>query len=257
MWLFNKKDLSADGMNKYCKWLKRWLLGFWFIYASIAVIILAMVMVPAVRGQIAIWLGDSLTTSVTSEVYLQNISEDSGKEMNEKVILPTEYKEKTQEKVQNKEKTGVEKQVSQVTSAISSKAKEEVTLTELARPVNGAVITGYGEVYSDLYMDYRFHNGLDFAAKPGTEVKAAAKGKVTDIIEYPNGLTVTIEQSAAYSTKYSGIDRVKLIKGQSVKSGEIIGIVGRNTGDIKEPHLHFTLIIEGKPVNPTAYFDFN
>ena len=258
MWPFKNKVLSTDGMHKYRKWLKRWFLGGWFIYASIAVIMLATVMVPVVRGQMAQWLGDSLATRVTSEVYQQQMPQDSGKEMKEKVVIPTEYKEKTQADVQNKDKiVSGEKQVSKATSTVNQQNKEEVTLTELVRPVNGAVITGYGEGFSELYGDYRFHDGLDFAAKPGTEVKAAAKGKVTEITEDPHGVTVSIEQGSAWSTKYSGIGKAKVIKGQLVKSGELIGAIGRNTGDIKETHLHFALSIAGKSVNPVPYFDFN
>ena len=258
MWPFNNKDLSAGGMHKYRKWLKRWLLGGWFIYASIAVIMLAMVMVPAVRGQMAQWVGDSLINSVTSEVYQQQMPEDIGKQMKEKAVIPTENKETTQGKVEKKDKiSSGEKQVSKATSVVKKQSKEEVTLTELARPVNGAVITGYGEGYSELYGDYRFHNGLDFAAKTGSEVKAAARGKVTQITEDPSGIKVTIEQGTAWSTIYSCIGRANVVKGQTVKSGEIIGTVGKNTGDIKEPHLHFTLIIAGKSVNPVPYFDFN
>ena len=258
MWPFKNKDLSSNGMHRYRNWLKRWLLGGWFIYASIAVIMLATVMVPTVRGQLAQWLGDSLITGVTSEVYQQKMPEDSSKEIKEKAVIPTEYKEKTQEKVENKDVIGSgQKQISNATSTVNQQNKEEVTLTELVRPVNGAVITGYGEGFSELYEDYRFHDGLDFAAKPGTDVKAAAKGKVTEITEDSHGVTVSIEQGSAWSIKYSGIGKAKVIKGQSVKSGEVIGTIGRNIGDIKEAHLHFALSIAGKSVNPVPYFDFN
>ena len=261
MWPFNKKKLSADGMNKYSKCLKRWLLGGWFIYASIAVIMLAMVMVPAVRGQMAVWLGNSLTTGVTSEVYQQKMTEEySGMELKEKAVIPTENKVIMQEKIQNENTVDVgsgEKQVAKATSTVNQQNKEQLSLNELSRPVNGAVITGFGEGFSELYGDYRFHDGVDFAAKPGTEVKAAAKGKVTEITEDPSGVTVLIEQDSAWATKYSGMSRAKVTKGQSVTSGEVIGIVGGNTGDITEPHLHFALSIAGKSVNPVPYFDFN
>ena len=260
MWPFNNKDLDAEGMHKHRKWLKRWLLGGWIIYASIAVIMLAMVIVPAVRGQmVQWWIGDSLTTGVTSEVYQQQIPKDSSKEMKDKAVIANGHKENTQEKVQNKDKIVTEeKQITKVVNAVDQHKEEEVTLTELARPVNGAVITGYGEGFSELYGDYRFHEGLDFAAKTGTDVKAAAKGKVTEVTEDPyRGVTIIIEQGVDWSTKYTGIGKAKVVKGQSVKSGDIIGTVGKNTGDIKESHIHFALINDGKLINPTPYFDFN
>ena len=258
MWPFNNKDLSSDRMHKYRRWLKRWFLGSWFIYASIGVIMLATVMVPAVRGQMAHWLGNSLITGVTSEVYQQQMPEEISKEVKEKAAISTENKEKTQDKVENKDViVSGQKQVSKAISTTNLQNNEDVTLTELVRPVSGAVITGYGEGFSELYGDYRFHDGLDFAAKPGTEVKAAAKGKVTEITEDPHGVTVSIEQGSVWSTKYSGIGKAKVFKGQLVKSGEVIGAIGRNTGDIKETHLHFALSIAGKSVNPVPYFDFN
>jgi len=91
------------------------------------------------------------------------------------------------------------------------------------------------------------HNGVDFGAAVGTEVKAALSGAVlgagnTDtacqgasygkwvLLQHPNGLT----------TLYAHLSLIKVVAGQTVTTGEVIGYSG-NTGYSTGPHLHFTV----------------
>ena len=93
------------------------------------------------------------------------------------------------------------------------------------------------------------HNGVDFAASPGTPLKAAADGVVagtgnTDdacrgasygrwvMINHPNGL----------STLYGHMQLIKVGKGQRVQAGDIIGYSGA-TGYATGPHLHLTVLV--------------
>jgi murein DD-endopeptidase MepM/ murein hydrolase activator NlpD len=254
--------------------LKEMFLSGWFIYAAISVILLAMVMIPAISGQISQWQINRLINVVVSEESnkqpLTAVIEDDSKDRQENSAIQSsdkkatleraigEEKQTTAENSRNKENIdSKEKQPVAAAGTTNKINNEQVILTNLARPVEGAVITGYGEGYSELYQDYRFHDGLDFAAKPGSQVKAAAKGTVAAITEDDFGVTIIIEQGTDYTTRYSCLSQAKVVKGQSVKPGDLIGTVGSGTGDLKDTHLHFSLLLSGKITNPTPFFDFN
>ncbi len=91
------------------------------------------------------------------------------------------------------------------------------------------------------------HNGIDFSAKVGTSILAAADGTVigtgnTDSacsgVSY--GKWVLIKHTNGLSTLYAHLSVIQVSSGQSVKSGEQIGLSG-NTGYSTGPHLHFTV----------------
>ncbi len=90
------------------------------------------------------------------------------------------------------------------------------------------------------------HNGVDFRASPGTKVMAALGGVVkgtgdTDSIPpkcYSYGRWVLIQHNNGLSTIYAHLSLIKVIKGETVNTGEVIGYSG-NTGYTTGPHLHF------------------
>ena len=91
------------------------------------------------------------------------------------------------------------------------------------------------------------HNGVDFGAAVGTEVKAALSGMVvetgnTDLIKgcYSYGKWVLIRHNNGLSTIYAHLSLIKVKAGQRVKTGEKLGYSG-NSGDTTGPHLHFTV----------------
>ena len=91
------------------------------------------------------------------------------------------------------------------------------------------------------------HNGVDFAAIIGTPVKASLSGVVkgvgdTDIVcrGASYGKWVFIEHPNGLSTIYAHLSLIKVSKGQTVSTGDVIGYSG-NTGFSTGPHLHFGL----------------
>ncbi|MCR4306448.1 MAG: M23 family metallopeptidase, partial [Candidatus Yonathbacteria bacterium] len=91
------------------------------------------------------------------------------------------------------------------------------------------------------------HNGIDFRASVGTEVKAALSGVVeatgnTD--QYPGcysyGKWVLIKHNNGLSTLYAHFSLIKAVAGQQVSTGDVIGYSG-NTGYSTGPHLHLTV----------------
>ena len=95
-------------------------------------------------------------------------------------------------------------------------------------PVAGKEITGYSMEalsYNQTTRDWRVHNGVDLAAEPGTEVCAAADGKVYTVYEDDAmGHTVVIRHDDGYTTKYSSLSENVTVKaGDTVTMGQVIG----------------------------------
>lgn len=107
--------------------------------------------------------------------------------------------------------------------------------------------------YGGVFFEDVVHSGVDIPAPMRTPVLAAGSGKVTwagyglyngyyDTSD-PYGLAVLIRHDFGYQgeklyTVYAHLDRIDVVKGQNVASGEIIGMSGQ-TGKVTGPHLHF------------------
>jgi murein DD-endopeptidase MepM/ murein hydrolase activator NlpD len=98
-----------------------------------------------------------------------------------------------------------------------------------------------------------FHDGLDLAAPPGTEVYAARKGKVSERgFSADLGNYVVVNHGDGYSTVYGHMQKIAVALNDAVKSGSILGTVG-TTGRSTGPHLHFEVRLYGKPQNPQSF----
>ena len=85
------------------------------------------------------------------------------------------------------------------------------------------------------------HNGVDYAAKRNTPVKASGDGVISFIGRQSGyGRTVEIKHGGNIKTLYAHLERFnkKLKVGSKVKQGEIIAYVG-DSGQATGPHLHF------------------
>ncbi|HEC29235.1 MAG TPA: M23 family peptidase [Gammaproteobacteria bacterium] len=98
----------------------------------------------------------------------------------------------------------------------------------------------------------RAHKGVDYAARPGTPVKATGDGKI--IFKGRKGgygKTIVIKHGSAYSTLYAHMRSYnkKSRYGSRVKQGQIIGYIG-STGLATGPHLHYEFRVNGHHRNP-------
>ena len=103
------------------------------------------------------------------------------------------------------------------------------------------------------------HQGIDFAAEPGTAVHAAADGVVTGAApDGGYGNWIEIEHEEKLSTLYGHLSSFApgIVPGVRVQKGDLIGFVG-NTGRSTGPHLHFELWSNGKPTNPVTHPSMN
>ena len=104
------------------------------------------------------------------------------------------------------------------------------------------------------------HKGIDVAAPLGTEIFAAAKGKVVKaVVDYEknkgSGKHIVIQHAEGFETFYSHVDEVLVQDGQKVKAGDLIAKVGA-TGMATGDHLHFEIRQNGEAQNPKDYIDF-
>lgn len=89
------------------------------------------------------------------------------------------------------------------------------------------------------------HNGIDFRASVGTNIKSALSGTIegignTDTVPgcYSYGKWILVRHDNGLSTLYAHLSLIKVTVGQRVSTGEVIGYSG-NTGYSTGPHLHF------------------
>jgi murein DD-endopeptidase MepM/ murein hydrolase activator NlpD len=104
-----------------------------------------------------------------------------------------------------------------------------------------------------------FHDGIDYEGKVGEPILAAADGVINHQgWYYQYGRTVKITHADSFETLYAHMSRFEtsLAPGSRVKKGDIIGYVG-STGRSTGPHLHFSVIVGGRFVDPQPYISGN
>ncbi len=128
-----------------------------------------------------------------------------------------------------------------------------------ALPLEGKVITEHSDgelVKYEALGEWRTHDGIDLAAAVGTEVKAAADGKVTAVRNDPLwGTVIEIDHKDNIITLYSGLAPETAVKeGDEVKMGDLLGTLGEtNLAEVdKEAHLHFAMKKDGKFIDPSS-----
>ncbi len=100
-----------------------------------------------------------------------------------------------------------------------------------------------------------YHKGYDFVAPRGTKVYATGNGIVT-LSNYSRkgyGNEVIIDHSFGFSTRYAHLNQLLVEAGDSIKRGQVIGLVG-NTGRSTGPHLHYEVRYRNEAVNPFFYY---
>ncbi|MEU0135760.1 M23 family metallopeptidase [Streptomyces sp. NPDC006296] len=139
--------------------------------------------------------------------------------------------------------------------ARAARAAERARLNAFHLPVAGShVTTGYksgGALWSS-----GSHSGVDFQAASGTSVVAVGSGTVVEAGwggAYGNNIVLRMKDGTY--TQYGHLSSIGVSVGQSVGSGEQIGISG-STGNSTGPHLHFearTTPEYGSDMDPVAY----
>jgi len=118
---------------------------------------------------------------------------------------------------------------------------------------NGWISSGYGYRTDPVTGGREFHDGLDFAGKPGQPVRAVAAGVVIwSGKRWGYGNLVELSHGNGYITRYAH-NRANLVAvGDKVEKNQSIALLG-STGRTTGPHVHFEVAHEGTTVNPIKY----
>jgi murein DD-endopeptidase MepM/ murein hydrolase activator NlpD len=131
--------------------------------------------------------------------------------------------------------------------------KNLLASTPSLRPTEGWISSGFGYRISPFTGRKEFHRGLDIATKEGSPIIATADGVVTfSANKWLIGNMITIDHGYGMITNYGHIKELLKKKGEKVKRGEVIALVG-NTGRSTGPHVHYEVRLNGIPVNPQQY----
>ena len=122
---------------------------------------------------------------------------------------------------------------------------------------NGYVTSPFGYRVHPIYGYYGLHDGTDFGVACGQSLLASAAGTVTDTYYssvYGNRLYLSLGNfnGKNITAVYNHLSGYRASEGQRVKRGEVVGYAG-STGWSTGCHLHFTILVNGDPVDPMKY----
>lgn len=129
--------------------------------------------------------------------------------------------------------------------------QDKLVINGLLKPLGEAPVTsGYGMRLHPVTGVYKLHDGTDFSGACGTPVKAATGGTVIEA-SYLGGYgnQVAVDHGAGFVTSYSHLSDFTVSKGDTVRQGDTVGLVG-STGYSTGCHLHFMTLINEVTMNP-------
>jgi murein DD-endopeptidase MepM/ murein hydrolase activator NlpD len=174
--------------------------------------------------------------------------------MNSDLLI--EYKSKIEE---IKVRATVQKESFSSIAEMSSEWKREMDHFPGISPVSVNFRLGDGYKWRTIHPVLgtpRMHNGQDFEVPYGTEVYATGDGSVIESGWNSGGFgnCIVIDHGYGLQTVYGHLSDIKVITGQNVKRGDLIGISG-SSGLSSGPHLHYQVEQFGAHKNPVNFFN--
>jgi len=125
--------------------------------------------------------------------------------------------------------------------------------TPAISPTKGWITSEFGYRISPFTGLREFHKGLDIATRLGTPIISTADGTVTFAGNQGYlGKVIVIDHGHGMVTHYGHVKEIMKKRGEKVKRGDtiaLVGVSGRSTG----PHVHYSVLLNGVPVNPRKY----
>lgn len=122
------------------------------------------------------------------------------------------------------------------------------------KPIPGAYMgSPFGRRIDPFTGRTAYHTGLDFQARTGTPILAAAGGVVVTAKQHAGyGNMVEVDHGNSLITRYAHASSLTVQKGDLVKRGQEVAKVG-STGRSTGPHLHFEVLLDGVHKDPMPF----
>jgi murein DD-endopeptidase MepM/ murein hydrolase activator NlpD len=109
--------------------------------------------------------------------------------------------------------------------------------------------------YKGKEVDHQVHLGFDLASFTGTPILASNRGKVLFADELGiYGNCVILDHGMGLQSLYAHLSSIDVKAGQMVEKEQTLGRSGM-TGLAGGDHLHFTMLVNGRMVNPVEWWD--
>ncbi|HET9263274.1 MAG TPA: M23 family metallopeptidase [Vicinamibacterales bacterium] len=110
-------------------------------------------------------------------------------------------------------------------------------------------------IYKGKEVDRQVHLGFDLASLAGAPIVAANRGKVMFADELGiYGNCVIVDHGMGVQSLYAHLSSIEVQSGQMVEKEQTLGRSGM-TGLAGGDHLHFTMLLHGRMVNPVEWWD--
>jgi murein DD-endopeptidase MepM/ murein hydrolase activator NlpD len=110
-------------------------------------------------------------------------------------------------------------------------------------------------IYKGKEVDRQVHLGFDLASLAGAPIVAANRGKVMFADELGiYGNCVIVDHGMGVQSLYAHLSSIEVQPGQMVEKEQTLGRSGM-TGLAGGDHLHFTMLLHGRMVNPVEWWD--
>jgi murein DD-endopeptidase MepM/ murein hydrolase activator NlpD len=120
-------------------------------------------------------------------------------------------------------------------------------------PVDGVLMSSYGERTDPFSGEGAYHTGIDLSAPIGTPAHVTADGVVVFADRSGGyGRLVIVDHGNGFETYYAHLSQFEVVPGQEIRQGELVGAVGAS-GRVTAPHLHYEVRLRKAPVNPYRY----
>lgn len=111
--------------------------------------------------------------------------------------------------------------------------------------------------FNETLKQYEAHLATDFACEAGASVYSVCDGTIAEVgNSYLKGNYVVVSHGNNLKTVYASLsDDVAVAVGQSVKRGDILGVVANSAyGEMQQgAHLHFEMLDNDKRIDPSGY----
>jgi len=145
-------------------------------------------------------------------------------------------------------------------ASLASKSEPRLLFTDAFKQMmNSQVESRFADrrtyYFNDKEIDHQVHLGFDLATVQQAPVHAANAGVVVhaDFLGI-YGNCVIIDHGLGVQSLYAHLSQIGVKVGDQVKKDQEIGRTG-STGLAGGDHLHFTMLVQGVPVNPVEWWD--